>query len=89
MILVKGLVVPVRQEQGLLQGIQEGGFPDVGAGIVDEHAGLHVAVGIDVAVIPPPGNAAAQQPVQCRLQALVGSMRISQGMYPHLLLPPL
>ncbi len=31
---------------------------DIAVGIVDEHAGLHIALGVDVQLVPATGNAA-------------------------------
>ena len=59
MVAVKGLPLPIQPEQRLLQALQKALFPDIRAGIVDKHAGLHVARGIDVAVDAAAGYAAA------------------------------
>ena len=57
-ILVERLVIVIGHEQGRLIGFQKGLFPDVGVGIVDEGAGLDVAVGVDVQVAATAGDAA-------------------------------
>ena len=49
----------IRHEHGGSQTVQQGFLPDVGIGIVDEHTGIDVAVGIDVEVSAAPGNAPA------------------------------
>ena len=51
MIFIKGLVVVICHEQRLLQAVQKAHFIHVRAGIMDEHAGLHVARRVDVTVI--------------------------------------
>ena len=38
-VVVEGLPVVVGHEQGGAQGLQQGLFPDVGVGVVNEHAG--------------------------------------------------
>ena len=58
-VLVEGLVVMVGHEHGGLQALQQALLPDVGVGIVDEHAGVHVAVGVDVQVAAAAGDAPA------------------------------
>lgn len=58
-IIVEGLPVMIRHEHGGSQTVQQGFLPDVGIGIVDEHTGIDVAVGIDVEVSAAPGNAPA------------------------------
>ena len=58
-VAVEGLAFAVLQEEGLLQTLQKALLPDVGAGVVDEDAGLHVARGVDVAVDAAAGHAAA------------------------------
>ena len=49
----------VRHKDGALQGLQQAHLPDVGVGVVDEDAGVHIAIGVDVEVAPPAGDAAA------------------------------
>ena len=51
MIFIEGLVVVIRHEQRLLQAVQKAHIIYVRAGIMDEHAGLHVARRVDVTVI--------------------------------------
>ena len=61
MIFVEGLTLPIFHEDRLTQAVQEGHFIDVRPGVVNENAGLHVACGIDVAVVFPPRHAAADE----------------------------
>ena len=58
-VAVEGLSLAVELEQRLLQALQEALFPNIGAGVMDEHAGLHIACGVDVAVDAPARHAAA------------------------------
>jgi hypothetical protein len=39
--------------------LQQGLLADVGVGVVDEHAGIHIAVGVDVEIAAAAGDAAA------------------------------
>ena len=59
MIAVEWLIIPVCHKQGLPERIQQRDFPDIRAGIMDEYARLHIAVGIDMAIVPSACNAAA------------------------------
>ena len=58
-VIREWLVVVVGHEQGRAQSLQQCFFPDAGIGVVDERAGVHVAVGVDVQVAPSTGNTAA------------------------------
>ena len=44
MVAVEGLALVIFLEQGLLQAFQQALVMDVGAGVMDEYAGLHIAV---------------------------------------------
>ena len=57
-IVAEGLAVAVGHEERRLEGLHERLFLDVGIGIVDEGAGLDVAVGVDVQVVAACGDAA-------------------------------
>ncbi len=57
-IVIEGLVVVVGHEQGRAQGIQQGSVVDVAVGVMDEHTGLHIALGVDVQIVPAAGDAA-------------------------------
>lgn len=59
MVAVEGLPLAVELEQRLLQARQEAFIPDISAGVMDEHAGLHIADSIDVAVDSAAGHAAS------------------------------
>lgn len=59
MVAVEGLTLAVELEQRLLQAFQEAFFPDICAGVMDEHAGLHITCGVDMAIDPAAGHAAA------------------------------
>ena len=59
MVAVEGLTLAVELEQRLLQAFQEALFPDIRAGVMDEHAGLHITRGVDMAIDPAAGHAAA------------------------------
>ena len=58
-VVIEGLVVMVGHEQRGLQALQQGLLVDVGVGVVDEHAGIHVAVGVDVQVAAATGDTTA------------------------------
>ncbi len=58
-VAVEGLSVMVGHEDRGAQAVQQGRLPDVAVGVMDEHAGVHVAVGVDVEIPPPAGDAAA------------------------------
>ena len=58
MVFVKGLACPVRHKEGGLICLQQCLFPNIGVRIVNECAGLNIAVCIDVEIIPPAGNTA-------------------------------
>jgi hypothetical protein len=49
----------IGHEQRGAQRLQYGLLADVGIGVVDEHAGVHIAVGVDVEVAAAAGYAAA------------------------------
>ena len=59
MVVIKGLTIVICHENGGFQRFQQGHIPDVGVGIVDEHAGIYIAVCIDVEIPPTACNAAA------------------------------
>lgn len=59
MVAVEGLPLPVQLEQWLLQALQKAFLPDIGAGIVDKHARLHIAGSVDMAINAASGHAAA------------------------------
>ena len=49
----------ISHEDGGLQALQQRFFPDVGIRIVDKHAGIDVAVGVDMQIAPPSGDTSA------------------------------
>ena len=53
-VVIEGLAVVIGHEQRRGQHLQQGLLPDVGVGVVDEHAGVAVAVGVDVQKAPAP-----------------------------------
>ena len=59
MIVIEGLTVVIGHEDGTAHHIQQAHVPDIGVGIVDEHAGVAVAVGVDVQIPPSAGDTAA------------------------------
>lgn len=59
MVVVKGLTIVICHENGGFQRFQQDHIPDVGVGIVDEHAGIYIAICIDVEIPPTTCNAAA------------------------------
>ena len=61
MILVKGLPIMIGHENGGFQRLQQRHVPNIGVGIVNEHAGVHVAIGIDMEIPPPACNASAHE----------------------------
>lgn len=58
-VFVERLVVVIGLEKGTFQSLQKGVVVDVHVGVMDEHAGLHVALGVDMQVPSAAGNAAA------------------------------
>ena len=58
MVVVEGLALVIFLEQRLLQALQQALVMDVGVGVVDKDAGLHVASRVDVGVLTAAGNAA-------------------------------
>ena len=56
MVVVERLALVIFLEQGLLQALQQALVVDVGVGVVDKDAGLHIAGRVDVGVL------AAMQP---------------------------
>lgn len=58
MVAVEGLALVIFLEQGLLQAFQQALVMDVGAGVMDEYAGLHIAVGVDVSILAAAGDTA-------------------------------
>lgn len=50
MVFIERLTIVVCHEQGRAQCFQQSLFPDVGIGIMNEHAGIAVTVGVDVEV---------------------------------------
>ena len=59
MIVIEGLTVVIGHEDGTAHHIQQAHVPDIGVGIVDEHAGVAVTVGVDVQIPPSAGDTAA------------------------------
>ena len=59
MVVVKGLTIVICHENGGFQRFQQGHISDVGVGIVDEHAGIYIAICIMWRYRQPP---AMQQP---------------------------
>ena len=60
-VLIEGLPVMVCLKQRRAHGFQQSLLPDVGIRIVDENAGVHIAIGVDVHIAAAPGNAAAHK----------------------------
>lgn len=58
-VVIKGLPLVISHEDGRLEALQQCFFPDVAVGIVDEHTGVHIAVGIDVQIPASSGDTAA------------------------------
>ena len=58
MVAVEGLALVIFLEQGLLQAFQQALVMDVGTGVMDEYAGLHIAVGVDVSILAAAGDTA-------------------------------
>ena len=58
-VAVEGLMAVIGHEQRRLKGLQQGLFTDVGVRVMDEGAGLYVAVGVDVEIVAPACDAAA------------------------------
>ena len=56
---MEGLALAVSHEQRAFQRLQQGVAVNIGAGIMDERAGLYVALGIDVQIAASAGDAAA------------------------------
>lgn len=54
MVVVEGLIFSVGHKQRLLERVKQAHVADIRARIVDEHAGLDIAVGVDVAVVSAP-----------------------------------
>ena len=61
MIVVEGLAMIVAHEQRRTQRIEQAHVMDVDVGVVNEHAGLHVSIGIDVQIAPAAGNASTDE----------------------------
>ena len=59
MVAVEGLVLTVCHEQRLLQCGQQVHLLDIGTGIMDEYAGLHISVGVDMTVVSAACDTAA------------------------------
>lgn len=59
MVLIEWLPFGVFLEQGLGQAGKKIIFIDIGTGVMDKYAGLHIAVRIDMAIVPAAGYAAA------------------------------
>ena len=57
MVVVERLALVIFLEQGLLQALQQALVVDVGVGVVDKDAGLHIAGRVDVGVLTAAGNA--------------------------------
>ncbi len=58
-VLIEGLVLVVFHEHRSLQAFQQALVTDVVSGVVDEHARIHIAVGVDMQIATPAGDAAA------------------------------
>ena len=58
-VVVEGVVTAIRLENRLLEALEQRLLLDVGVGIVDKDAGLHVAARVDVAIHAAAGDAAA------------------------------
>ena len=59
MVIIKRLAVMIGHEDRALQRFDQRVFADIHVGIVDEHTGIDIAVGVDVEVPAASGNAAA------------------------------
>lgn len=59
MVAVEGLVLTVCHKQRLLQRSQQVHFLDIGTRIMDEYAGLHISVGVNMAVVSAACDTAA------------------------------
>ena len=60
-VVVEGLAVVIGAEEGGAQGFQQGLLADVGVRVVDEDAGVTVAVGVDVQVAATAGDTSADK----------------------------
>lgn len=58
-IFVEGLALLVSLKQRLAQAFEQGLFVDICVGVVDEYAGFHVAVRVNMAVKPSSGDASS------------------------------
>ena len=58
-IVVKRHIIVVCHEYGALQAFKQCLFPDIGVRVMDENAGIHISVGIDMEISPSACNAAA------------------------------
>ena len=58
-VFIERLGVVIGHEEGGLQCIQQAFVMDVHVGVMDEHTGLHIALGVDVKIAPAAGNASA------------------------------
>ena len=59
MIVVERLIVPISLEQRASQTLKQSFFSDVGIRKMNENAGLHVALGVDVEIVSAARNTAA------------------------------
>ncbi len=59
MVAVERLALVIGHKQRALQHLEDRVVPDVGIRVMNEHTGLRVAVGVDVEIVPPSGDAAA------------------------------
>ena len=59
MVFVKRMVVFVFHEERRFYSFQQADVLDVYVGIVDEGAGFHIAIGVDMDVVPSPGDTSA------------------------------
>ena len=57
-IVIERLPIMIGHEDRRLEALQQGLLADIGVGVVDKHAGIHIAIGIDVQVSAATGNAA-------------------------------
>ena len=57
-VVVEGLALVVFLEQGLLQALEQALVMDIGVGVVDKDAGLHIAGRVDMGILAAAGNAA-------------------------------
>ena len=56
---MKGLSVVVGHKERAFERVQKRGLVDVAVGIVDEYAGFHISLCVDVQIVPSTGDTAA------------------------------